>query len=314
MATSGSINYARNRDQLIDTSLKLLGVLGEGETASANAVTDMSVLLNSMVKGWQAQGVNLWREDEAVIFLTDGTAEYTLASTSDHASAEIIKTELSVAGATSDTTITVDAVTSMATSDNIGVELDDNTIDWSTISSINTTTKVITMAAGLGGAAAVDNNVYVYTTRLARPLKILQARLLYDNGTERELRKYGRGEYFQLPNKTLEGKPVAYYYSPQVSTGKLYLWPTPDAVEDRIRITYVRTIEDFDASTDDPDLPQEWFDALAYNLAVHASPMYGIDLNKTNPVLLSLAANMQNALFAYDSEDASTYIVGGYET
>lgn len=313
MATSGSTNYSRTRDNLIDTSLKLLGVLGEGETASANAVTDMAVLLNSMIKGWQAIGINLWREDEAVVFLTDSTAEYSLYSSGDRASAEIIKTELSVAGATSDTTITVDSVTSMATSDKIGVELDDNTIDWSTISSIDTTNKTITMAAGLGGAAAVNNNVYVYTTILSRPMDIVSARLLYDNGIERELRKLGRKEYFQLPNKTIEGKPVAFYFSPQLDRGKLYLWPTPDSVADRLRITYIRTIEDFDASTDDPDFPQEWLEAIAYNLAVRAAPMYGIDLLVDNPSVLSIANSSFGLLQAWDSESSSIHVVPGYE-
>lgn len=309
MATSGSIDYARTRDNLIDTSLKLLGVLGEGETASANAVTDMAVLLNSMIKSWQAKGINLWREDEAVVFLTDAVNTYTLSSSDDRASAEIIKTELSAAGTTGATTISVDAVTNMATSDQIGVELDDNTIDWSTISSIDSSALTVTMAAGLGGAAAVDNNVYVYTTKLARPLDILSVRILYDSGTELELQQLGRREYFQLPNKTQAGRPVAYYYSPQLTNGKLYVWPTPDDVADRLRITYIRTIEDFDAAGDNPDLPQEWLEALAFNLAVRAAPMYGINLLKSNPNLLQLATMTYQDLLAYDSETSSIYII-----
>lgn len=309
MSTSGSINYNRTRDQLIDTTLKLLGVLGEGETASANAISDMSVLLNSMIKGWQANGINLWREDEAVIYFAANTNTYTLSSTGDHASAEIIKTELASSGATSDTVITVDSVTSMAASDYIGVELDDGTLDWTTIISINTNTNQITLTSGLNSAAAVNNNVYVYTTRLARPLDITSARLLNDSGVERELFKVGRREYMQRSNKTQTGAPIEFYYSPQLTTGKLYLWPTPDNVSSRLRVTYVRTIEDFDASSDEPDLPQEWLEAITYNLALRAAPMYGIQIQKQKPEILLLAQEAYIRLEAFDSETSSTYII-----
>lgn len=309
MSTSGSINYNRTRDQIIDITLKVLGVLGEGETASSNAVSDMSILLNLMIKGWQAQGINLWREDEAVVFFADGTNTYTLSSSDDHASTEIIKTELSTAGVTNDTTIYVDSVSGMAASDKIGVELDDGTLDWTTIVSTDTNLNTVLLTSGLNSAAAINNNVYVYTTKLTRPLDITSARLLYDSGIERELHKVGRNEYMARTNKTMEGDPLEYYYSPQLNNGKLYLWPTPANVKDRLRITYIRTIEDFDSSSDDPDLPQEWLDAIVYNLAVRAAPMYGVRLQEQKPEIILLAQQTMFALEAYDSESSSIYII-----
>src|SRR3990167_1366698 len=313
MATSSSTNFNQTRDNIISDALSLLGILRKGGTAGSDEISFASNILNKMIKAWQASGVNLWSEDEGVLFLTNDKNTYTLSATGDKASNENIKTELSAAGGASATTITVDSVTDMATSDNIGVELDDNTIHWTTISAINTTTKVITLAAGLASAAAVDNNVYVYTTILNRPRDILQVRYKYDDGKERELRSLGRNEYFALPDKDTNAPPTAYYFSPQLNSGKLYLWPTPDDVSDRILFTYIRTLEDFDAAGDNPDLPQEWLETLTYNLAVRLAPSYQINLARAYPDLILLATTSFQTLQLADSESSSVFMIPNYD-
>lgn len=79
--------------------------------------------------------------------------------------------------------------------------------------------------------------------------------------------RMSREEYFDLPNKTITGYPTQFYYDRQRSGGTLYVWPAPDATAGTLKFTYRRIIMDVDASNNDLDLPQEWYDAIIFGLA-----------------------------------------------
>lgn len=79
MATSGTIAFNLNAQQLIDKALSKIGVLGEGETASGNQYTDAQSELNLMLHTWSMQGPNLWTVAETSIALVSGTQSYTLS-------------------------------------------------------------------------------------------------------------------------------------------------------------------------------------------------------------------------------------------
>ncbi len=55
-----------------------LGALGSGEQPSAEEYMDMMDRLNWLLKSWQADGCNLWRETEDTASFTTGTATVTL--------------------------------------------------------------------------------------------------------------------------------------------------------------------------------------------------------------------------------------------
>lgn len=60
MPTSFSYNYTRNRDQIITRALRIIGAIGQGETPSAEAISEASDVLNDMVKEWESDGMQLW--------------------------------------------------------------------------------------------------------------------------------------------------------------------------------------------------------------------------------------------------------------
>ena len=60
MATSGSTDYSQTRDDIIKRALRLIGVLAQGETPTADQVTEAAAALNGLVKAWQADGMPLW--------------------------------------------------------------------------------------------------------------------------------------------------------------------------------------------------------------------------------------------------------------
>lgn len=310
MATSNSTNFNQTRNEIISDALQLLGVIGANDTAAANDITFCSNLLNKMVKSWEAQGVHLWTASEAIIALRDGVNKYTLVNSAsgDKAGDSAIDTTLTADASSGATTLTLDDTTGMTAADNIGIALDDNTRHWTTIVSVDSSTQV-TITSGLASAASSGNTVITYTTKLDRPLNIVAVRYKNSSGVERELRKMGRVEFMRMPNKSNTGTVNSYYYSPQRDNGLLYVYLTPSDANDYLTVSYLRSIQDFDASSDNPDFPQEWLDPITHNLAVRAAPAYGISLSKTNPDLVVTAKTLLEEMNAWDTEEGSLRIV-----
>lgn len=296
MATSGTFTFGRNRDQIIKAALRRAGVIQEGETPSSDLVTDAAETLNVLVKHWQGPGgIQMWTVSEATLFLQQDQIQYILASSSsDHATESFVETTLSAAATSGASTFSVTSASGLAASQYIGIELDSGAYQWTTISSIASTT--VTPAAALTGDAASGNRVVAYTTKLVRPLKIISARRYnYDSDIETPLHEMGRIEYRDMPNKTSESTPTSFFYERRGganATGLIYFWPQPSGVDDAVKMTVARPIQDFSAAGDDPDLPQEWIkaiiDGLAFELADEfdvPEPRYTRLMNKASKSL-----------------------------
>lgn len=106
------------------------------------------------------------------------------------------------------------------------------------------------------------------------PLDMVDIRIRR-NSTDLQMTEMSREEYFALPNKTNTGYPTQWYYDRQRSSGTLYVWPAPDTTAGTLHFTYRRIIMDIDDGTQDIDLPQEWHEAIVYNLARRFISRYG---------------------------------------
>lgn len=271
MATSGTATFSRNRDQIIKAAARRVGAIEAGETPDAGIVTDFAEALNAMVKAWQADGLYVWTSTEGILFPQLEQSRYTLSTTStDKAAGAYVATALSADALIGATSITVDSITGISNADNIGVQLDDGTLDWSTVSGAPSGSTIV-MAAGLGDSVSDGALVLTYTTNIVRPLKILSARRFnLISEIETPLDEMDRAEYFEQPNKSNAGTPTSFFYDRRGganTSGYFYLWPEPGSVEDAIKFTFARPIQDFSVAGDDADLPQEWFKALISNLA-----------------------------------------------
>lgn len=76
MATSGSTNYASSRSLLISGALRLVGGLGQGETATSDQLTEGAEALNYLAKAWQADGMPLWALKEYALTFVESTRTY----------------------------------------------------------------------------------------------------------------------------------------------------------------------------------------------------------------------------------------------
>lgn len=75
MATSGTINSTLTVREIGEEALTLLSVLGAGQTMSGDDGQLVLRRLNLMLKSWQADGVNLWRESEVSQVVLAGDIE-----------------------------------------------------------------------------------------------------------------------------------------------------------------------------------------------------------------------------------------------
>ena len=318
MSTSGSSDFTETRDQLISGALSLLGVLAAGETAQSADITYCATVLNAMVKAWMAQGIHLWTEESGTIFLVNGQPQYNLQAGASGSKASdgsnTVETTLAAA-VSSGTSISVASTTfnqaTMQIGDTIGVSQDNNVILWTTIANIVGTT--ITLNASVASSASAGNGVYSYTTQLPRVLSIQSARYRNPQNFDRVIDIKPREDYMRIPQKELTGSPIILYYSPQLTNGQVFVWPAPNTTNGTIEITYLRTIQDFDTGSDNPDFPQEWLEAITYNLAVRIAPAYGISLSSGgingNPDILRQAAQYLEDMKAWDTEIPYVQIV-----
>jgi len=310
MATSGSVDFSRNRDQIISRALRIMNVIEAGETPTAETTNNCAEALEAMVKAWQADGYHLWTTKEVVLHLTKGQLSYNLGSSStDHATLEddAKKTELASAASSGASTITVDSDDDIADSDEIGIELDDGTLQWTTVNG-TPSADVVTLTDTLTGAAAVDNHVYSYTTDLIRPLRLTNVRRRGEDGNDVPIMMVSRQEYQDTPNKTGQGKTTMCWYDPERETlGTVYTWQTADDVKDRLVFTAHLPIEDFDAAANTQDFPQEWISALTWGLAEELLEEYSV------PTELAARITRKATLYkasvdSWDQEETSIYL------
>ena len=305
MTTSNSVDFSVTRDNLITLAYQHVGVVGDGETASADQITEGALLLNMLVKARQADGMPLWALKRGFILPLTGVSSITMGSS--HAVTTYVTTTLTADSAATDTTLTVTSITGISTAHVIGIELDDGTVDWTTVNGAPSGTTV-TITTGVTTAASSGNRIYTYATtnRVTRPLKILQANILTPaDDLGQPIRVITRDEYFSLNNRTLATGPNTLFYDPQL-TGVVYFWPRFTTGTEIIEFTYHRPFEDFDATGDTPDFPQHWYMALMTELAWALGAKGGVPPEERGALFKEAQFYIEQARTA-DPEEGSIY-------
>lgn len=167
------------------------------------------------------------------------------------------------------------------------------------------------------------NNVTVGpggTVNIARPLSIQKAWLEDPNTVDRPIMIVGRDEYNSLSTKTSTGVPTCIFYDPEYdlpagnsgasAKGRIYLWPVPDttiATNYNLLFVYTRPIQDFSVVGDSIDFPQEWYDAIRWNLALSLCPAYGVPAVTWDRVR-AMAKEAKDLALSWDTDRASSTI------
>lgn len=148
------------------------------------------------------------------------------------------------------------------------------------------------------------------TINIAKPLKVTQAYLRDTvSNVDIPMRVLTRDEYIRLGNKVTTGHPISYYYEPLSNYGILHIYPNPDTISinsKRFIFVYQRPFEDFDVGTDEPDFPQEWYEALKYGLATRLAGEYGMDINERRQ-LIQEAMSIKEGALSFGTEEGSFF-------
>ena len=311
MTTSGSVDFNPTRDDVIKSALRLCGVIDAEETPTGAEINDTAQALNFMLKSWATKGIGLWAEQECTLFLEPSQILYRLgtASGADHCTASHVETTTATDEAISATVIGVTSSSGMTAGDFIGIVLDSGVTHWTTIVSVDSSTQV-TITSGLASAAASGAVVYAYTSKIGRPSKIIEARHRgastseAGDGTDLPLEPLARADYMNLSVKSTSGTPTQFFYSPQLSLGVLNIWPGASASGETIRMTIKRTIEDMDATSDTFDFPQEWLQAIRYNLAAEICMEFKVPFQRMQMIIAKAMLLLEEAM-GFDNEGAS---------
>ena len=308
MATSGTINFNLTAGELVERAFGKIGVKVAEQALQASEMQDGLDGLNLMFKTWQAQGLHLWTKTEGIVFLDKGKSDYLLGATGDNATTQddFVGTVTTAALTTSTTVVPVSSTAGMTTGDYAGIELDDGTRQWTTLT-VNSSVQ-ITLAVGVTSASASGNTLFTYTTISQRPLRVLSARrAVFAIDSDITVRRINRSDYFSQVNKKTQGTVVSYYYSPQTGNGRIYVWQTASTVRGLLKYTFERAIEDIDDKDNSVDFPVEWLETIVYNLAARLADDYDAPAAKVQSVTSKASIMLQN-LEGWDEEPGSISI------
>jgi hypothetical protein len=326
MATSGTVTYRITGDALLTSAIRLVAS-SDPENATpvtSNQLTYAREAANMILKAWQANGLQLWERRYGVIFPQPDQGVFVLGSpgpAGDHAclstplgvggfvqttlddAAVSGATSIEVASLVSESTTAVSAITITDTY-NIGIELDDGTVQWTTVSGAPSGS-VVTLAASLTDDAAEGNNVFCYQTKLVRPLRILDAFVRQiTGGNDSPVKLMAREHYNRFGYKDATGVVTQVYYDQQSNVGHLYVYPKFEDASRLLFIEFQSPIQDLTGASDDYDMPQEWFNALKFNLALAIAPEYEVSDSKFKQIQF-LAAQATTLVDGWDQETSS---------
>jgi hypothetical protein len=306
MTVSGSFDNNATVREIIDDALSYCGKKSLAQTTDPNLSETCRKTFDWMLKFWQGRNIGLWLIDDITLFLAAGTQSYDIYGSGTHATTEFVKTEIATAGSATDLTIDVDSITGMTNGDYIGIELDDGTLQWTTINGVPAGTTV-TITAALTDDTAVDNHVYTYTTKAQKFLDLVDVQFHQEDDTEYPINEISREAYKSLSQKSSTGRCTQIYTDFRIDRVTVNVWPTADSVKTYINMSARRRIDDLDSLSNTIAVPPEWLLPLSTNLAYWIAPKLSVDLNKIG-VIKALADETLKTIMGFDQEDTSMFI------
>lgn len=274
MATSGSTDYNVSRDQIIEAALRRIGRLDPNQTPRPTDTDTCAEILNELLKSWNNtfMGLQLFTTKQGFLFLEQSKTVYDVGPSGDHATTSY--TEVAAQSTVSSTKVVLPNGP-WAAGQNIGViNVSDNT-QWSTIASVSNSVTVV-MADTLTTTLSTSGVVFVYTDKIPRPVDVISMTLAFHEGFDDEVSYMSKERYNNIYDKNQSGEPTRYHYEPLLTNGRIYFNYQATDFHDVVKFDFRRPFEDFDASTDNPDIPQELIRALKWNLASEIGIEFGI--------------------------------------
>jgi len=290
LQTSGQFTATSSVIDLLNAALRIAQVIGAEETGTGAQLQNGLDAMAAMCKAWQASGIHVWCEEEAILFLQPKQTLYQIgAGSPDNCTLwdSLIQTSLTAVALTGATSLSVASIAGMNSGDIIGIQLDAGTNFWTTVNGLPSGSTVPILNA-LPSQASQGAIIFDYTTPLYRPLRVMGGRRYnYLSKIDLPVQMWARLDYQAQPNKYTTGIPTAFFYDPQTGQGSYQQpvgqwnsWPTPQDNTNGMRFTAQRPIQDLGTLANIPDFPVEWNAALKWNTALEIGPENGVPLEQ----------------------------------
>jgi hypothetical protein len=302
MAVSGTNTFSVTRDQVIEASLRLLGVIGVGETPIQEDYTNCSQALNIMIKSWAKKGWPLWVVQQLEIPMQTGITAYPIGLTAGYISSVTI-TDGGTGYAASGTVTFTGGGGTGATGTYTST---DGVIDAITITNGGSAyTSAPTVSFSGAGSGATGTAIVVGLTT-NKPVRAFSGFVRDANDNDTVLQFISKEEYDSLGDKSSQGVPNQIYYDNQLANAVMYVYTVPSSTDYTVFLDVQRMFYDMSTSTDDFDFPQEWFQAIKWGLAAELAIEYGVEAEKIAAIEQKAMMYVQEC-FDFSVEEASVY-------
>lgn len=140
------------------------------------------------------------------------------------------------------------------------------------------------------------------------PIHLLQAYRTDTGGAKVPIDIESDFNYNTFPTSAGGQIPYKISYTPKVNYGIIKFWPTDLSTNTNIvTIVYTRPFEYFDTSTDTMDMPEEWYDAVIWDLACKLAPRWGMPINDRQLLRKEADLYLKQAM-DHGYEDASYFV------
>lgn len=318
MATSGTTTFSVTRNDIIQSSLRLLGVLEEGAQPTAPAIESASLVLNMMLKDWMTDGIKLWTVTELTIPLKSNQTAYTIgpSSTYDLNTNKPLRLIQSFLRNVSNTTNQVAEISLLSGGTGYTVQATNPvsaTGGSGTGATFNLTytggvvTKALLANDG-GNDYAVGDVLTMSGGTFTTPATVTVDSLL-NTYIDLPMSILSQQEYNILGSKYNTGTVNSVYYWPYTTYGEVKVFLTPDAstsTDYELHMTVQRPIEDITTANQTFDFPSEWYQSLRWGLASELAADYGLPLDKLGGII-ARAEQYKERLAGWDVEYASIF-------
>lgn len=237
-------------------------------------------------------------EDSVLLSASDATNELEITASVNPITFKIANTSTTIAQYSTVYDLQyVDDVTGSR----IGIELDDETMQWDYVLNVNSSTS-IDLTGSLDDDVAVDNQVFSFSEQIDRPLRVMN--FMYSSapgsaGTPVDI--WSRQEYTQQPQKDAQGNVVNWYYNPTLGEGRLYVWQTANNIQNTLAFDVRKPLSVYTQISDTLDYPSEYYLPLKWAIAADLGPSYGVKESRQS-VLEQKAADFLESALGNDNE------------
>ena len=287
----------------VEKALRTLRVLDRNQPLQADDRNDAIDALNQTTNYISTKYNHLWLEDLCIVLCKANQPSYDIGVGGQYVVRQSdLKTVTTTVGAlVGATSLTLSSAAGIASGDTIAVLLDNQTSFFTTVNGAPVG-NVVTLSDALIESVASGNTVYSFAEEAPRPLRIRNAQYADAfNNSEIPIQSFSRDTYFDQPVKQTSGSVSNWYYDPQLSTGKLYLWPVPYADKNVVRFTAQRPFRITVNNIDSIDFPDEWFLCIVFMTAAVMMDEYGVPADRQQLIQAKADDYLMNCL-SFDND------------